>query len=62
MLFEAFLLNKVSFESDTCMESTMNDPCIITEQSIGIHDVVNNQGFAMYFRAISNTLSHLEVF
>ena len=26
------------------------------------HDVVNDQGFAMHYRAISNTVSHLEVF
>ena len=62
MLFEVILFNKVSFESDTCMKSTKKDPCITTEQSIGIHDVVNDQGFAMYYWAISNTLSHLEVF
>ena len=28
----------------------------------GIHDVVNDQGFAMHYRAISNRVSHLEVF
>ena len=28
----------------------------------GIHDVVNDQGFAMHYRAISNTVSQLEVF
>ena len=28
----------------------------------GIHDLVNDQGFAMHYRAISNTVSHLEVF
>ena len=32
------------------------------EQYKGIHDVVNDQGFAMHYRAISNTVSHLEVF
>ena len=58
MLFEVFLLNKVSFESDT----SMKDPCIEREQSLGIHDVVNDQGFAMHNMAISNTASHLEVF
>ena len=36
--FEVFLLNKVSFESDT----SMMDSCIAREQSIGIHDVVND--------------------
>jgi len=56
--FQGFLLNKVSFESDT----SMKDPCITREPSLGLHDVVNDQGFAMYYRAISNTVSHLEVF
>ena len=32
------------------------------EQYKGIHDLVNDQGFAMHYRAISNTVSHLEVF
>ena len=32
------------------------------EQYKGIHDIVNDQGFAMHYRAISNTVSHLEVF
>ena len=32
------------------------------EQYKGIHDVVNDQGFAMNYRAISNSVSHLEVF
>jgi len=58
VLFEVFLLNKVSFESDT----SMKDPCITREQSLGIHDVVNDQGFAMRYRAISYMVSHLEVF
>ena len=58
MLFEVFLLNKVSFESDT----SIKDPCITREQSLGIHDAVNDQAFAMHYRAISNTVSHLEVF
>ena len=53
-----FQLNKVSFESDT----RMKDRCITREQSLGIHNVVNDQGFAMHYRAISNTVSHLEVF
>jgi len=53
-----FLLNKVSFESDT----SMKDPCITREQSLGIHDIVNDQRFAIHYRAISNTVSHLEVF
>jgi len=58
VLFEVFQLNKVPFESDT----SMKDPCITREQSLGIHDAVNDQGFAMHCRAISNTVSHLEVF
>ena len=33
-----------------------------TEQYKGIHEVVIHQGFAMHHRAISNTVSHLEVF
>jgi len=33
-----FLLYKVSFESDT----SMKDPYITREQSLGIHDVVND--------------------
>jgi len=57
VLFEVFLLNKVAFESDT----SMKDPCITREQSLGIHDVVNDQGFAIHYRAISNTVSHLQV-
>jgi len=58
VLFEGFLLNKVSFESDT----SMKDPCITRQQSLGLHDVVNDQGFAMHYRAISDTVNHLEVF
>ena len=30
----------------------MKDPCITREQSLGIHDVVNDQGFAIHYRAI----------
>jgi len=55
--FEGFLLNKVSFESDT----SMKDLCITREQSLCLHDVVNDQGFAMHYRVISNMVSHLEV-
>jgi len=40
----------------------MKDPCITREQSLGLHDVVNDQGFAMHYGAISNLISHLEVF
>ena len=32
------------------------------EQYKGIHDVVSDQGFALHYRAISNTVSYLEVF
>ena len=31
------------------------------EQYKGIHGIVNDQGFAMHYRAISDTASHLEV-
>jgi len=48
VLFEVFLLNKVSFELDT----SMKDPCITREQSLGIHKVVNDQGFAMHCRVM----------
>ena len=40
----------------------MKAPCMSKEQYKGIHDVVDDQGFAMYYRTISNTVSHLEVF
>ena len=40
----------------------MKDPCMSREQYKGIHDIVNDQGFAMHYRAISNTVNHLEVF
>ena len=59
MLFEGFLLNKVSFESDSSM---IKDLCITREQSLGLHDIVNDQRFTMHYRAISNTVSHLKVF
>jgi len=58
VLFEVSLLNKISFETDT----SMKDPCITREQSLGKHDVVNDEGFAMHYRAISNTVNHFEVF
>jgi len=58
VLFEGFLINKVSFESDT----SMKNPCITREQSLGLHDVVNDQGFAMHCRVTSNLVSHQEVF
>ena len=32
------------------------------KQYEGIHDVVNDQGCAMHYRVISNTVSHLEVY
>ena len=31
------------------------------EQFKSIHDVVNDQGFAIHYRVISKTVSHLEV-
>ena len=37
----------------------MKDSCMSREQYKGIHDVVNDQGFAMHYRAISNTVRHL---
>jgi len=40
----------------------MKDPCITREQSLAVHDVVNDQGIAMHYRVISNMVSHLEVF
>ena len=40
----------------------MKDPCITREQSLSIHGVVNDQEFAMHYRAISNKVNHLEVF
>ena len=40
----------------------MKAPCMSKEQYKGIHDVVDDQGFAMHYRTISNTVSHLEVF
>ena len=41
---------------------SMKDPCVSREQYKGIHDVVNDQGSEMHYTAISNTVSHLEVF
>jgi len=57
VLFEVFLLNEVSFESDT----SMKDLCITREHFVGIYDVVNDKGFAMHCSAISYTVSDLEV-
>ena len=34
----------------------MKDPCVTREKSIGIHNVVNDQGFAMHYRVISYTV------
>ena len=39
----------------------MKAPCMTKDQYKGIHDVVNDQAFAMHYRVISNTVSHLEV-
>ena len=44
------------------MSGLKTAPCMSKEQYKGIHDVVNDQGFAMHYRAISNRVSHLEVF
>ena len=55
MLFDVFLLHKISFTS-------LKDLCITREQSLGVHNVVNDQGFAMHYRVFLNTVSHLEVF
>ena len=52
------LLNKVSFESDTRRMSKLQENNI----SIGIHDVVNDDKFAMRYRAISSTVSHFHFF
>jgi len=52
VLFEVFLPNKIA---------SMKDPCITREQSLGIHDVVSDQEFAVHYRGISNTVSILEV-
>ena len=43
-------------------KSSMKATCMSKEQYKGIHGVVNDQGFAMHYKAISNTISHLEVF
>ena len=40
----------------------MKAPCMSKEQYKGIHDVVYDHGFTMHYRAISNTVGHLEVF
>ena len=45
-----FFHKKASLESNT----SMRDPCNEREQSLGTHDIVNDQGFA-------NTVSRLEV-
>ena len=40
----------------------MKDCALQEKQSLGVRDLVNDQGFAMHYRAISNTVSHLEAF
>ena len=40
----------------------MKDPCITREQAICLHDVGNDKEFVMHYRAISNTVSHFEVY
>ena len=42
--------------------SGVKAPGMPKEQYKGIHDVVIDQGFAMHYRVISNTVSYLEVF
>ena len=42
--------------------SSMKAPCMSKDQYKGTHDVDNDQGFAMHYRAISNTVCHLKVF
>ena len=44
------------------LDTGMKDCALQEKQSLGIRDVVNDQGFAMHYRAISNTGSHFEVF
>ena len=39
----------------------MKAPRMSKEQYKGIHDIANDQGFPMHYRAISNTVSYLEV-
>ena len=39
----------------------MKAHCISKEQYKGIHNIINDQGFAMHYRVISNTVSHLEI-
>ena len=34
----------------------MKDPCISREQYKDIHDIINDQGFAMHYRVISDTV------
>jgi len=57
---KCFYSIKILFtESDT----SMKDPFITRKQSLCIHDVVKDQGFAIHYSlVISNTVSHLEVF
>ena len=44
------------------MKVRYEGPSVSKEQYKGIHNVGNDQGFAMHYRAISNKVSHLEVF
>ena len=39
----------------------MKAPCMSKEQYKGIHGVINDRGFAMHYRLISNPVTHLEV-
>ena len=51
-IIQSHISLNVNFQSQNQIEET---------QSIDIHDVLNAQGFAMHYRAISNTGSHFEV-
>ena len=49
---------------DTSMKVRYEGPlytCMSKEHYNDIHDLVNDQGFAVHYRGISNTVSHLEV-
>ena len=35
---------------------SMKDPCVTREQPVGIHNVVNDQGFAIHSRDVSYTV------
>ena len=43
-------------------DTSKKDLCVTREQSLGIHDVVNDQRFVMHYRVISNMVSHFQLF